>query len=97
MDPTDVRKELLRLETALASRDAAAVEGGLDALIADDFVEIGASGRMWDAETIREDLRRSAPSDEVKVAAFETVTLADGVVLAFYRIDGPRPSYRSSI
>jgi len=46
-------RELLRLETALANRDAAGIDGGLAALIADDFVEIGASGRRWAADEVR--------------------------------------------
>lgn len=93
----DLHDEILRLETALADRDAAAVNGTLEDLIADDFVEFGASGRTWDAESVRVLLRESTPSEPVEIADFEIVRLADEVVLALYRIEGTRPSSRSSI
>jgi hypothetical protein len=54
MGRQDDRDELLRLETVLASRDPAGIEGGLS-LIAEDFVEFGRaaeSGRLDPSESI---------------------------------------------
>ena len=54
MGAPEIRDELLRLESALASRDPTGIEGGLMSLIADDFLEFGQSGRVWTAASIRD-------------------------------------------
>jgi hypothetical protein len=95
IDPS-VRAELLRLETALASRDARGLAGGLSHLIADDFIELGASGTVWDVDATRRRLE-SDPLAGVAIEGFAVAELAPGVVLATYRIGGTRPSNRSSI
>jgi hypothetical protein len=96
MGKGEVRDELLRLESALASRDPTGVEGGLMSLIAEDFVEFGTSGRTWTARSIREVLE--APRGEaVPIEDFEVAELGDGVVLATYVISGPPSVNRSSI
>jgi len=91
-----LREELLRSEIALASRDASGVDGTLGDLIADDFVEFGSSGRIWDAASIREILA-TAPVESIEIADFAIDRLGEGVVLATYRVTGPSPSNRSSI
>lgn len=93
----DVRDELLRLETALATRDGSSVVGGLAGLIADDFVEFGASGRTWTAASIRELLAGATAPEPVEIEDFEVAELVGGVMLATFRIGGPTPSNRSSI
>lgn len=96
MGAREVRDELLRLETALASRDPAGVEGGLMSLIADDFLEFGQSGRTWTAGSIREAL--DVPSGESAVIeGFEVAELAESVVLVTYQTPGQPPVNRSSI
>jgi hypothetical protein len=95
IDPT-VRAELLHLETALASRDARTVNGGLPSLIADDFLELGASGAVRDAEATRR-LVASEPPTEVVIDDFAAAELSPGLVLVTYRVVAPRPSNRSSI
>ncbi len=91
-----VHAELLRLETALASRDAHALDEGLASLIADDFLELGASGAVWDARATRR-LVTSEPPAEVVIDDFVAAELAPGLVLVTYRVVAPRPSNRSSI
>jgi len=90
-DP-DLVAELLRLERALAERDPSGIDGGLRSLVADDFIEIGRSGRTWTARSIRSVL--DGPSGPVPIDAFEVALLADGVALATYRTPGAE---RSSI
>jgi hypothetical protein len=92
----EVRDELLRMESALASRDPTGVEGGLMSLIAEDFVEFGRSGRIWTARSIREVLE-APPGEAVPIEDFEVAELGDRVVLATYVIPGPPPVNRSSI
>src|SRR6266487_608146 len=96
MEARDLRDELLRLESALASRDPTGIEGGLMSLIADDFVEFGQSGRVWTADAIRAAIEVPAV-EPVSIDDFEVAELAEGVVLATYVISGPPPVNRSSI
>ena len=93
----DLRETLLRLETALACANPEGTEGGLAGLIADGFLEFGASGRTWDAASMRETLAGASPTDPVEILEFEVVELAPDVALATYRIGPPRPSNRSTI
>ena len=92
----EVRKELLRLELALASRDPTGTDGGLMSLIADDFVEFGKSGRVWTAASVR-DVLEGTPTEPVAIEDFDVAELADGVVLTTYVTPGPPPVDRSSI
>lgn len=92
MDDEVLREELLRYETALASRDPAGVTGGLLRLVADDFVEFGRSGRTWTREEIRELL--DGPPAPVPIERFELVRLAADVALVTYQAAGAN---RSSI
>jgi glyoxylase I family protein len=96
MGAREVRDELLRLESALASRDPAGVEGGLMSLIADDFLEFGQSGRVWTARSIREAIE-VPPGDPAVIDDFEVAELADGVVLVTYVMPSTPPVNRSSI
>lgn len=96
-DDRDLAATLYRLEVALASADPAGIEGGLAALIPDDFLELGASGRTWTAPEIRAALDREAAADLVELLDFQVAALAPGVALATYRIGPPRPSRRSSV
>jgi ribonuclease HI len=90
-----LRDELLRLETALATRDGSDIDGGLPALIHPEFLEFGSSGRVWDATSVRTLLNgRGGP---VEIKDFGVAELADGVALATYRMVAPIPSNRSSL
>ena len=91
-----VHDELLRLERALASRDPGGIEGGLADLIADDFLEFGASGRVWDARATREILQRE-PATPVSIEGFTVAEIGDGIVLATYIVPGSPSVNRSSI
>jgi hypothetical protein len=97
--PSPPARELLRLEAALTNRDATGVDGGLAALIADDFLEIGASGRRWSAAEVRGLLATEAvtPLPAEALDEFAATEVAEGVVLVTYRLGGGRPSERSSI
>ena len=93
----DLRETLWRLERALASASPDGVDGGLDGLIADGFLEFGASGRTWDEASMRQTLAGALPTAPVDLEDFVVEILADGVALVTYRIGPPRPSNRSSI
>ncbi len=78
IDPS-IRAELLRLETALASRDARGIDGGLSSLIADGFLEFGASGAVWAAHATHR-LVDAEPPIHVAIEDFRATVLAPGVV-----------------
>jgi glyoxylase I family protein len=95
-DTSEVRDLLLRYETALANRDGSGIDGALADLIADDFLEIGASGRRWTAPEIRR-LLAGEPPQPMTLDDFAITWIGSDVVLATFRIGGTRPTERSSI
>ncbi len=97
MTTRQIRDELLRLESALASRDGSNFAGGLASLIADDFLELGSSGRTWTAETVRQRLAATPSPEPVTIHDFAATALGTDVVLVTYRTKGRQPANRSSI
>jgi len=93
----DLRETLWRLERALASADPSGVDGGLEGLIADGFLEFGASGRTWDKASMRQTLAGATPTPPVDLEDFAVEALSDDVALVTYRLGPPRPSNRSSV
>lgn len=91
-----LRDELLRLETALARRDEAALPGGYAAALDDAFRETGASGRAWTRDEMLALLAGATPG-EGELDGFGIERLADGVILATYETGGARPARRASI
>ena len=72
-------------------------------LLADDFVEFGSSGRVYNKQQIIESLQQEPPTQR-SLTEFKVFTLAPGVVLATYRavqkgasLEQPVYSLRSSI
>jgi len=94
-----LQAQLLRLESALARRDPSGIRGGIGGLVAlipDDFLEFGASGRTWTARDVRASLASEAPRD-VAIDDFAVTRLAGDVALVTYRSRDPRVARRSSI
>jgi len=91
--------ELHRLESAVARRDPALLDGdaaALSQLIADDFLEFGASGRTWTAADVRETLAMEPPRD-VPMEDFAVARIAANVALVTYRSRDPRHAKRASV
>ena len=97
-----IPERLLRWELAIARRDTAAVPEGLASLIDPDFFEFGSSGRIWRVHETLAGLARTN-TDEISISQFVVHPLADGVVLATYRMTEtptqgePRHRNRSSL
>jgi hypothetical protein len=89
-----VRRELLLLDPAVRSSRERAL-----GLLHRDFVEFGASGRRWDAESVAVSMAQAAVDGErVEARAFSGVRLADDVVLLTFEARSPaRVSLRSSV
>ena len=88
--------EVVACERELLTSSCRADPGRVAGFLHDDFREFGASGRAWSRAALLESLG-SEPDVEGEAVDFVTRDLADGVVLLTYRIDGPRPSLRSSV
>ena len=88
-----VRRELLLLDPSVrASRERVL------ALLHPDFVELGASGRRWDAETAAASMAAAAAGDPVEASGFVGSRLADDVVLLTFEARRYlRVSLRSSV
>jgi hypothetical protein len=94
--------EIYDLEQLLLSPGVRASADDLEALLADEFVEIGGSGRIY----YKEDILRSLPGEKAvqfTVSDFETKSLSANLFLATYRLEkiledgGSTLSMRSSI
>ncbi len=65
-------------------------------LLHPDYVEFGATGRVWDRDSITAALIAD-PQVSGPGAGFSPVRLAEDVIVLTYRIQGERGSLRSSI
>jgi glyoxylase I family protein len=84
--------ELQLLQTAVRNQAAR-----VDELLADDFVEFGASGRVWTKAAIIAALQDEPPTER-RMSEFQAHPLAAGVVLVTYRVEREGTStLRSSV
>jgi hypothetical protein len=105
MDNEGLTAHIRENEERLLQPEYRSSAADLDRLLADDFVEIGASGRTWTKHQIIADLTTSDETLDVSLVAtdFRMRVLADGLVLATYRCvrstsgGGDTFSWRSSI
>ena len=71
----------------------------LEILLAEDFIEFGSSGRIFDKQQIVESLPHS-PTVRMTIKDFETKALAPDVVLTTFRVvkhNEPRSEMRHSL
>ncbi len=86
------------LERELQSPACRADRTRLRQLLADDFVEIGASGRRWDRDGVLDLLTEEDAVDPVEVADLDARALGPGVVQVFWESTrGMRRARRTSI
>jgi len=73
------------LETSLHKSEIRRFSEAAAALLADDFIEFGSSGKIWGKSSIVENMRREEPRDqEIIVEDFVARELAPDVVLVTY-------------
>ncbi len=88
--------EVVRRERRLLETSCRASALLLSELLHPEFVEHGASGRVW----TRQEVLARLPADPVftgAATAFQAARLAPDVILLTFRITGERPSLRSSV
>lgn len=91
-------------ETDLLKTQVRASRSQLDKLIADNFIEFGSSGNIYDKKMILDDLPEERAEIRYKLTDFKIEKLGKEVVLATYRLKKASadekkmtPSLRSSI
>ena len=94
----DVARTIGRLEAQLLDPAVRTSPSRLGALLHDDFIEFGASGRVYTKQLVLDTVPAEAPR-ALRMHEFSATVLAPGVVLATYRLhaDGEPDSLRSSI
>lgn len=85
MQRTDeIAGELKRLEETLLSPEVRRSRARLDALLADDFLEYGASGRIYDKPALL-GMTDKAYDGQLSLHGFSAMALAPSVALVRYR------------
>ena len=72
------------LETSLHRREIRNSPDAVSTLLADDFLEFGSSGRVWDKSSIVASMEKEQLDLQVTVEDFAARELAPGVVLVTY-------------
>jgi hypothetical protein len=100
---SSLAEQLLRLEQTLLSPEVRTSFEEFSSLLADDFIEFGSSGRVYDKQHIIDALQYQ-PETSFSLDGFQARLLAPGVALTTYRINRttalenePRYSLHSSI
>ena len=83
-DP-DLQHHLRTLEESHLQPEVRSSPEALGAVLAEDFFEFGSSGRVWDRQTILEDLPGDAPF-RWSIEDFVVRLLAPGVALTTYHL-----------
>jgi len=104
MNEENLQETLLALELELLSPAVRASEVRSGALLADEFVEFGSSGRVFDKASIVSSLTQSATREEFQVRDFRLLAADEHQALAVYACEARaktgellRSSNRSSL
>jgi ribonuclease HI len=98
MGGTEDRAEVMRRELLLLDPVVRADPGRVRRLLHPDFVEFGASGRIWDGKAIVEALAADSAPVQRRAVDLVPVRLSVDTILLTYRIDDlERASLRSSV
>jgi len=82
--PSDLRDEILELEQSCLLPEVRADPARLAALIADDFLEFGSSGRTWNRATVLSEVPTQSGL-EFELSDFEAVQLSEDLVHTRFR------------
>lgn len=73
------------LETALHRKEIRNSPDAVSALLADEFVEFGRSGRIWDKRSIIESMQKEKLDQKVTVHDFAARELSPDIILVTYK------------
>jgi hypothetical protein len=95
--------QLRNLEEQLLQPEVRGSTERMAALLAEEFVEFGSSGQVFDKKQIMEALRKESPTKR-SLSRFESTMLSDNIALVTYRVtraadpgNNPVHTLRSSI
>ena len=101
---SDLDQHLIDLETELLGAETRHNRARLEELLADDFREFGASGKIWDRPSVIAGLlsEPAAPASSLTATDFAVRHLSGDSALVTYAVSsqgetGPRHTLRSSI
>src|SRR5215469_14798487 len=80
-----MKSHFFELETALHKREVRSSPKAVSELLADEFVEFGSSGRVYDKPAIIEALKNETGDPQIAVEEFSVRDLAPDVVLVTYK------------
>lgn len=80
----DLKGILLALEQELLSPQVRSAAEKLDRLLAQEFVEFGSSGRIYDKQSIIRALTQSESVENFQIEGFKIVTESDDTALVSY-------------
>ena len=80
-----MKSHFFELETALHKREVRSSAKAVSELLADEFVEFGSSGRVYDKPAIIEALKNETGDPQITVEEFSVRDLASDVVLVTYK------------
>jgi len=85
----DLKQIIYTLETSLLKPEIRSSAKDLDMLLADDFMEFGSSGEIYDKKIILERLPKDSQTSPVEfsVSDFQVKELSDNIVLATFKTD----------
>lgn len=85
----DLQKTIYDLETTLLKPEVRSSTKDLDLLLADDFMEFGSSGEIYNKKMILERLPKDTEISPVQfeVSDFQVKELSENVVLATFKTD----------
>lgn len=85
----DLQKTIYDLETTLLKPEVRSSAKDLDLLIADDFMEFGSSGKIYDKKEILERLPKDTEVSPIEfvVSDFQVKELSENVVLVTFKTD----------
>lgn len=98
MSTEEACAEVIRRERQLLDPKVRRQPELVRALLHPDFVEFGASGRIWNAESITHTLTSEQASHEITATDFQPLPLApDAILLTFKTESAGRTCLRSSV
>lgn len=98
MSADEACSEVIRLERQLLNPEVRRQPDLVRALLHPEFVEFGASGRIWNAESITDALTSELTPEEMTATDFMAVPLdLDVILLTFKTEDTGRTCLRSSV
>ena len=97
-DENNQLRQVLELEMQLLDPAVRGNRVALEQLLHPDFVEVGASGRIWDREAVMHALGEEKPGAPPEVSDLSAAHLADDVILVTYgTTTAKRSAFRSSV